>query len=137
MRVRQSDHSGRREALERRGSRGQTILSCFVCNIVIVTPSEYVPLLRGCLTAFTRALGGLSCGRLERKNPGVLYTDDLPERFCFRVSGWRAAVRLRGGWLACMDNNLSLYSAALPPRPQRFFGHEDRPRSIVLRSISA
>jgi hypothetical protein len=66
----------------------------------------------------------------------ALHTDDLPERFCFRVSDWRAAVRLRGGWLARMDN-LSFYSAALPPRPQAVFGREDRPRSIVLRSISA
>lgn len=50
----------------------------------------------------------------------AIHTDDLPKRFCFRVFGWRAAVRLCGGWLACMDNQ-SLYSAAPPPRPQAVF----------------
>ena len=43
----------------------------------------------------------------------AIHTDDLPERFCFRVSGWYAAVSLRGGWLACMDN-LSSFRSSIP-----------------------
>lgn len=125
--------------LGRRGSRGQTILSCFVCNVVIVTPSESVPSLRGCLTAFTRALGGLSCGRLEWKNPGVLYIRMIS--LSGSVSGFLAGVLLSAcvavGWPAWI---IYLFIPQLyppGPRPQAVFGHEDRPRSIVLRSISA
>lgn len=112
---------GVEKLLGRRGSRGQTVLSCFVCNVVIVAPSESVPspawLLNGFYACLRRPL--MRSTRTEKPRR-ALHTDDLPERFCFRVSSWRAAVRLRGGWLACMDN-LSLYSAALPPRPQAVF----------------